>query len=427
MYIKHLRYLAIFLVCSLRTFGQTPSYCDRLIQAAKEGLTTTVLDLLDKGINVDCRGAGQYTALIAAAKTGQAEMVKLLCSKKADVNAQTEFRDPEEGYTALLWAIDKQNPLIVEVLLENGADANIVDGWGESPLMYAAWKNNLPFVRSLIAHGADASYRKPADGRSALFNAMHNKNLSMVEFLVSHGADPKIKDSDGRNLLMRAADSFLEGVKYCVNKGIGINDRSKRGITAIHCAAGNDSDEASAILRFLIEMGGEVSARDDSGGTPLMEAARAAAPGAINILINSGANVKDRDNTGSTALHYAAMGRGTECKNDSVISLLSRGAEIEARDNEGRTPLLVASKHGEVPALKELIRHKANVNAQDVYGLTGLMHAARENNVEALKLLLKSGADPDIKENSGRTAAMIAKETARTREAYNLLKDFISK
>ena len=400
-----------------------------MIQAAKEGKVETVVKLLNQGIEIDCRGAGQYTALIASAKAGQVKMVEFLCSRRADVNAKTEFGEPEDGYTALLWAIVNQDPVMVEALLANGADANIADGWGNTPLMLAATKNNLAFVKSLITHGADASHRREADGRSALFDAMSEENLPMVDFMVSHGADPMIKDAFSANLLMIAADapSFLEGVKYCVDKGIGINDRDKYGTTAIHYAVRGHSDEGSATLTFLIEKGGDVSAKDGLGKTPLMEAAHAGAQRAINILIDAGARVNDRDDSGSTPLHYAAWARGTESKDDSVRLLLSRGAEIEARDKEGLTPLLVASEHDRVLSLGELIRHKANINAQDNDGWTGLMYAARRNNLEALKVLLENGADLDIKSKSGKTALMIAEESAQTRGACDLLRSFVKK
>jgi uncharacterized protein len=315
--------------------------CASLIQAAEHGLVAKVNALISQGIDIDCRGPLQNTALIAASKANRLEVVKLLCSKHANPNARTQFRDPEEAYSALLWAIENENIAIAELLLVNGADPNLADGWGEIPLTHAVWKKNVPLIELLLRSGADVLYRREVDGRPVLFDAMLKGDLSILESLIKHGADPKLKDSDGWNLIMIASNaSYFEGVKFGVARGIGINDRTKSGITAIHLAIMHDSCENLAILEFLIGRGADISVKDDLGTTPLIQASKVGAAKALKILIRSGANVNTQDNNGWTALMFAAKDNQIE-----ILRLLLDGkADLSLKTLAGQTAMSIAKE-----------------------------------------------------------------------------------
>jgi ankyrin repeat protein len=63
------------------------------------------------------------------------------------------------GWTALHWAAHSQNPDIVEVLLQFGADPNAVDFEGATPLHIAADGRNPVIVSNLVRKGARANMR----------------------------------------------------------------------------------------------------------------------------------------------------------------------------------------------------------------------------------------------------------------------------
>jgi ankyrin repeat protein len=44
---------------------------------------------------------------------------------------------------------------IVEILVQHGADVNVVDSGGETALVHAAWCGSLPTVKLLLEHNAD--------------------------------------------------------------------------------------------------------------------------------------------------------------------------------------------------------------------------------------------------------------------------------
>ena len=110
-------------------------------------------------------------------------MVELLLTKGANINAGK--------WTALHSALDAGRFDIVELLLAKGADANIRDDEGRTPLHIAAWYAASGFpkiVELLISNGADIK-AKDNNGKTALSYAIENlRATEIVELLRKHGA-----------------------------------------------------------------------------------------------------------------------------------------------------------------------------------------------------------------------------------------------
>lgn len=90
-----------------------------MINAAKGGNAEKVKLLLEKGADVDAKDNSGNTALIYAAVNGHIETVKILVEKGADVNAEDK-----DGLTALFWAYKKGYPDIELFLIDKGAIVN---------------------------------------------------------------------------------------------------------------------------------------------------------------------------------------------------------------------------------------------------------------------------------------------------------------
>jgi ankyrin repeat protein len=420
--------MSLIIICSPFILRQTTNLCLKLFQAIENGEIEKVKVLVDQGVDVNCRGPYKQSPLIVAVRKNQLEIAELLCSNNADLNAKSEFADPMSDYTPLMWAIDGQNVRMAEYLLAKGADVNIHDSWGNSPLILAASKDNLPLVKLLVLKGAAVTYRRKPGSRSAIFEAVQNGNISIVELLTQYGEDPKTKDSNGWTLLMWAVHACRPNlVGYFLDKGIDVNSKGEMGTTAMHLAAKHDSAAGVGILTRLIRAGGELNSRDILGETPLMAAAHEGATEAAKVLIDHGAKVDDRNVDGKTPLHLAAR-KWRPTKNEDIVEiLLEKGALVNIADKDGITPLMVASLNASATSIRALLKGGAYINSQDNKGWTALMYAASENQVENIKLLFDNGADPSIRSIKGNTALQIAGAKKGTREACSLLRTLSSR
>jgi len=96
--------------------------------------------------------------LLDAAERGDLATVKSLVQQGVPINQTSSVKF---GWTPLMGAIYHCETNVVHYLVETGADVNVADKSGETPLMLAiAWGDEaLPLVNYLIAHGADLNVR----------------------------------------------------------------------------------------------------------------------------------------------------------------------------------------------------------------------------------------------------------------------------
>ena len=189
-----------------------------MIAARKPGNSAVVKMLLDKGANPNPNPhpSAESSPLLDAASAGDPQSVEMLIAKGAEVKPV--------GKTAIFMAataacskclslltareIDKNDYSLaladiaitgdvnaVKMMLDHGADVNIVDPLGRTPLMYAAASDNLPLeeLKMLVEQGADVNardaHKRGADsGWTALDIARQHGDTPIVAFLLKSGA-----------------------------------------------------------------------------------------------------------------------------------------------------------------------------------------------------------------------------------------------
>ena len=117
--------------------------------AALKGRNEVVTLLIEKGARVNGRDGHGATPLQDAALNGQQETVRLLLARGAEINA----RETETGSTALYEAAAFGRSGVVGVLLDAGADPNICNKDGISPLRAALENGNGEAAYRLRAAG----------------------------------------------------------------------------------------------------------------------------------------------------------------------------------------------------------------------------------------------------------------------------------
>jgi ankyrin repeat protein len=117
-----------------------------LVMAAYMGLTEIVRLLLEAGADVTAVDPEmKATALHAAAYAGRTEAAKLLIQYKVEIDKQ----GPYNGYTALHDAIWQGHIETAKVILAAGANLNLKNHQGQTPLEFARARGNQELVALL--------------------------------------------------------------------------------------------------------------------------------------------------------------------------------------------------------------------------------------------------------------------------------------
>ena len=123
------------------------------------------------------------TALISASRDGQIEMLEMLMEEEgADVNIPNN-----NGNTPLMIATRNGNTEIARMLIDRGADVNIPDNNGNTPLTWASDRGNIQIVRMLIDRGANVNAKNKWN-ITPLTWASDRGNIQIVRMLIGRGA-----------------------------------------------------------------------------------------------------------------------------------------------------------------------------------------------------------------------------------------------
>ena len=120
----------------------------------------------------------------AGVEVGNLALIKSAVVAGAEVDVPLKF-----GYTALVTAASRGRADIVKVLLDAGADVNLLDGAvGNAALHYAASDGHTGVVKMLLEAGADVNLQGEGHPTFALMGAVENGHVEIVKRLLDAGA-----------------------------------------------------------------------------------------------------------------------------------------------------------------------------------------------------------------------------------------------
>ena len=192
-----------------------------LMAASLNGHTEVIEVLLAHGAKISLESPSNgMTAFSAACKEGELKSLEVLLAHGADVES-----NDINGWSALFVSakdyhvVRRYHADIVKYLLQHGANPNVKDMTGTTPLIKASQKGSTEIVRVLLEGGANVDIQDD-DGSSALFFSALSGHAEIVDLLLKHGAQVNLKAEFEKNALIVASfNGYAEIVKTLLNHG----------------------------------------------------------------------------------------------------------------------------------------------------------------------------------------------------------------
>ena len=385
--------------------------------------------------------------LIHHATAGNLAAVNVLLAADTDPNAESD----SDGKTPLIKAVSGYHEDVVDVLIKVGANVNLADRDGITPLMHAIIPGVIPedptMVLKLLNQGADYTVilqteswadpliRVTTLGETALSFVKKNGYL-VIENAMKDWLTLKWKSSTKDNekeLRKAAAAGDYELVKELLKKGTNPDATAEEdGDTALHIVLEREADDNLVkVVNILAVSGADLDKVDGSGITPLISVASKLAragdekPTAhmekiLEELLKFGADYSvkagEQDETPLTALSHAIAAAG---EGNKAVEILKKW------DSE---KLLNAVRRSDKDEVERLLKAGVNPNTYDVNGQNALHYVAQFNIKNMVETLVSDNgeqqhgvANRNKKNKNGATPLIIAANMGHNEVVTELL------
>ena len=309
---------------------------------------------------------------------------------------------------------------IAELLVKSGADINIKDSDGNTPLLLSAINSNYGAMKILLKAGAKTNIKNKEN--KTMFDYLDEEEGFKI--VTEAGLGSKIPKKAINNAFVKIVKEYgnryrydRDGLARIIALGADVNTPVD-GKNVLHYVLYRDNNlpDKYDFFKQLIAAGVDVNAKNEEGMGVLAFAVykkkKADLP-LIKLLIDSGARVDDVDDSHISALTIANVSEYQE----AAEILKEAGAK---RDITAEWWYTLYWRYDDVTRFKALVDEGVNINVKTTYavhanssagfkgnGMTILMHTAErvtDRNNRFIKEFIKWGADVNARDNDGRTA-----------------------
>lgn len=369
--------------------------------------------------NIDQANDDGNTALMMAINRDDLEIIQYILDLGAHINYQNS---QSAGQTPLMLAASVGNGEVVTLLLERGAEIWLEDNEKKTALYYADI-NEKKVAREILQ-------REVSRVTVLLFKAVKKNELEKVLLYFPVLTSVDHQDSFGRTPLHYAAMfGHIKVVEFLLSKQAQVELEDELGYSAYRWAKENNHQNVIELLTISHQQLEE----------KLVAAIYEGDARKVSLLLRNVLNVDARDKLGRTFLHHMVLA-GHEHLIDQVLSLWPN---LNAQDNEGHTPLMIAASRGMRKFTQTLIDEGADLLITNNKGYTArnlttdsailgmikekvetygayLYEAMAEADHDRIQFLLTEGVPVDYLDNHKRTPLMhaILKRDAKMVEIF---------
>ncbi len=352
-------------------------YNDSLISAVSKGNIEKSIEWIKKGASIHCLNEKNQSLLAVAALSDKKDMFDWLMEisqggKK--INLDNIDREGRCILHSLIRSGHKRKNYYLEQLIDAGANPNVIDFREISPLLEAAYFDDLEVAEILLkSPSIDVRYKTRSDNVTAFLATCRENNLEFVRLL--NEKDPNVAldiNGDGKSGLLIAISLYIPE-----------NEENKK----------KKEDNINLCKYLLTNSISDINVQAISGITPLFSSIMLEKKEIYEYLLanNVNANIVHNDSSLGiiSALHIACM----KHDDDLIRKLHANGAQFGVPDERNNTP--EAYGFGSEKTRKTMLDLNADVNAFFYNGYSRYFGGYYEDKIPALSLTLSNG-DADL-------------------------------
>ena len=320
-----------------------------------------------------------------------------LASIKPDDTSVKSLRN----WTALHMAVSNGHYKVVEALLKAGANPNIKNAAGDTPLHIAVNKNNSDILR-LLCSKSDFSTTNASD-QTALNLAIKLEHLGLARTLVSLGANPDqtmnlygyTNEHSATLAHVEATDKNTAKLRFALTLGCATDLPDCYERLPLHYAA---SKGISANVDLLLKQDASAAGHQDlNQHTPLDLACLSGDFETVSIILHT---LKRSDTVlqWPLTLHHAAIGGSIRiCR----LLVSDYGYTLDSLDAIGQTPVICAIRAGQTRTANWCLDHGANIllAINDRIEVNALRIAIECRESQIVKYMLKNSRPESVNYN----------------------------
>ncbi|ANB50636.1 hypothetical protein [Powai lake megavirus] len=274
--------------------------------------------LLEKGADVNYKNSDNMNALHLAVLKKDITITKLIINHIKNINSRTI-----QGSSALHFACSFQIFEIVKILLENGADQNIIElEYDFQPIFYSVIQNDVEISKILIDYGADPNYQDYL-GNTIIHYCIMDDHIEILDYIMTkykteckdtnifiedinskhinsnHKIDPNIVNIDGftiMHLLLYNYKETYDKYIYQLIQYVNLNYQDNIGNTILHILI--KQNIWNKYIKYLSIKKMNIFIKNNDGKTPIDLVSATDMNQFLNITTNSYYNYLKKHNQG---------------------------------------------------------------------------------------------------------------------------------
>jgi ankyrin repeat protein len=348
-----------------------------LLECAKAGNVLLLNYCLSKGADKQSKTVSGENILLLAALNGRLELYKQCILLGISPNSLTATNE-----NALMLSFRSENMALVAELLSANQNVEFQNSTGETALFYAE-RSEMTEAFDLMLTKSPNLNHKDKNGNTVILKAAMAGRTYHVKKLMEIGADIHVLNQSGENLISCLLTYYSTNKALIIElmeKGLKPDIKAYNGKTLAYCAIEHGDMD---VLQLLKSKGISTDGRSISGERPGTRNKEI-----IKFVIENGGDINAKDNWGSGYLCAALE------MNDLELAsfLIGYKADVNGSCGHWGNVLMQAIDKGNLEFVQFLVESNASLTTQDSFRKNSLERAIEEGDERIIAYLRSKGA-----------------------------------